>query len=247
MIAAVLETDGLIWLVVTVLLAGMVRGFTGFGSALIYLPIAGIFLPPAWVIASLTTIGLFGPWPMFPRAWRQARKGELVRLAVAGAVGIPLGVYLLTKLEPTAFRWLVSGISVATLLALASGWRFRGEITAPLAGITGFISGVMGGFVGLSGPPVILLYLSGRKAVEEIRAVILLYLFTTDVVVMTTFWVRDLITLQVFFIGVALVPSYLIGGLIGQRLFDPKRERLFRGVAYAIILIAAVTGLPLFD
>ncbi len=135
---------------------------------------------------------------------------------------------------------------MATLLALASGWRYKGAVT-PVMGLgTGFASGLMGGYIGLAGPPVILLYLSGRKAVAEIRAVILLDLFTTDFVVMLSFYLQELITLLAFFIGLLLVPSYMLGGLIGKRLFDPKHERVFRGLAYGIILLAAVTGLPVF-
>ena len=245
--SAALATEGLAWLALTVLLAGKGRGFTGFGSALVYLPIAAIFLPPTWVIGTMIAFSMFGPLPLMPRALREANKAEVVRLAVAGAFGIPLGVYLLTQLDAEVFRWLVSGVAVVTLGLLASGWRYHGEVTPVLGLATGFVSGVLGGFVGLAGPPVILLYLSGRKAVAEIRAVILLFLFTTDVVVMVTFLLRDLITLEAFFIGLLLVPSYMIGGLLGQKLFDPARERLFRGLAYAIILLAAVTGLPVFD
>ena len=243
---AALATEGLAWLALAVLVAGVVRGFSGFGSALVYLPIAGIFLPPTWVIATMISFSIFGPLPLLPHAWRVADKGEVLRLSLAGAVGIPLGVFLLTKLEPAAFRWIVSAVSVGTLLALASGWRYKGAVT-PVMGLgTGFLSGLMGGFIGLAGPPVILLYLSGRTAVAEIRAVILLYLFTTDFVVMLSFYLRELITLEAFFIGLLLVPSYMLGGLLGKRLFNPARERMFRVVAYGIILLAALAGLPIY-
>lgn len=246
-LAQALATEGLVWLALAVVFAGMVRGFTGFGSALVYLPIAAIFLPPTWVIASMISFSMFGPLPLLPRALRDADKPAVARLAVGAAIGIPLGVWLLTLLDPTMFRWLVSGIAVFTLLLLASGWRYGGAISAALAMGTGFLSGVLGGFVGLAGPPIILLYLSGTKAVSEIRAVILLFLFMTDIAVMLTFLYRDLITLEAFLIGVLLVPSYLIGGLLGQKLFNPAHERLFRGLAYAIILLAAITGSPVFE
>lgn len=244
--AGVLATDGLAWLALAVLVAGVVRGFSGFGSALVYLPIAGIFLPPVWVIATTATFSIFGPLPLLPSAWRVADKGEVLRLALAGAVAIPLGVALLTMLEPTAFRWLVSAVSGATILALASGWRYQRAVPVPLGLAAGFAAGLMGGFMGLPGPPVILLYLSGRKAVAEIRAVILLFLFTTDVVVLVTLAARGMVTAQALLIGLLLAPCYMTGGLVGKRLFDPAREGLFRAVAYGIILLAAVTGLPVF-
>lgn len=244
---AALATEGLAWLAVAVLVAGIVRGFSGFGSALVYLPIAGIFLPPTWVIATTVVFSIIGPLPLVPRAWAQAPMHEVARLAIAGALAVPLGVVLLIRLDPEAFRWVVSLVAMGTLGLLASGWRYRGEVSALMGAGTGFLSGLMGGFIGLPGPPVILLYMSGQKAVAEIRAAILLFLFMTDVVVLATLWVRGLVTVEAVLIGLILVPSYMLGGLIGQRLFDPTRERLFRGVAYGIILLAAVAGLPIFD
>jgi len=246
-LSGALATEGLAWLALAVLVAGIVRGFTGFGSALVYLPIAALFLPPTWVIATAVTFSIFGPLPLLPPAWKQADKPEVARLALAAALAIPLGVMLLTRLDPLMFRWMVSGVSVTTLLLLASGWRYTKAVPAPLGVAAGFVSGIMGGFMGLPGPPVILLYLSGQKKVAEIRAAILLFLFATDVVVLLVLWLQGLVTAEAFWVGVLLVPSYMAGGLIGKRLFDPQHERVFRGVAYAIILLAAVTGLPVFD
>lgn len=245
--SAALAIEGLIWLAVAVLFAGIVRGFTGFGSALVYLPVAGMYLPPATVIATMIAFSMIGPLPLLPRGWRECNKGEVLRLGAAAVIGVPLGVYLLTKLDGDSFRWLVSGLAMVTLAVLASGWRYSRPLSSVLTAGTGFLSGLLGGFIGLAGPPVILLYLGGRKAVIEIRAVILVFLFSVDFSVMLTFIMRDLITVQALLIGLMLVPSYMIGGLIGARLFDPMREGLFRAIAYVIILIAALTGLPLFD
>ncbi len=245
--SAALATEGLVWLGLAVLAAGMVRGFTGFGSALVYLPIAGMFLPPAWVIASMIGFSMIGPLPLIPRALREVDSGEVLRIGMAAWLGVPLGVFFLTRLEPEGFRWLVSLVALITLVLLASGWRYKGEVPVPLGMGAGFAGGFLGGFVGLGGPPVILLYLGSRRAVAKIRAVILLYLVMMDFAVVAVFFLRDLIPLQAFLIGLLLGAPYLIGGMIGQWLFDPRHEKLFRGLAYGIILLALLTGLPLFD
>jgi len=245
--AQALATEGFLWLFLAVLVAGIVRGFTGFGSALVYLPIAGIFLPPTWVIASMIGFSMIGPLPLIPRALREVDKSEVLRIGAAAWLGVPLGVYFLTRLDPEAFRWLVSLVALVTLVLLASGWRYRGAVPVALGAFAGFMGGFLGGFVGIGGPPVILLYLGSRRAIAKIRAVILLYLVMMDFAVVAVFFARDLIPLQAFLVGILLGPGYLVGGMIGQRLFDPRYERLFRGLAYGIILLALVTGLPVFD
>ena len=46
----VLSFDGLAWLIITVIFAGIVRGFSGFGTALIFMPIAASVTSPVWAI-----------------------------------------------------------------------------------------------------------------------------------------------------------------------------------------------------
>ena len=243
----ILQMDGLVWLAVAVFFAAIVRGFCGFGSALVYLPVAAQFLDPPSAIASMIVFGMIGPIPLIPRALRDSVPNEVIRLGLAGGIGIPIGVLLLTRLEPEMFRWLVSGIALVTLVALGSGLRYRRAPSPLLAMATGFVSGVFGGFVGLAGPPVILLYLGGQKKIAEIRATILLFLFITDIAVMLTFLLRGLIGMDAAIIGALLIPAYMIGGLIGARIFNPTYEKAFRLVAYGIITIALLTGLPIFD
>lgn len=242
-----MQTDGLIWMFVAVFFAAIVRGFCGFGSALVYLPVAAQFLEPASVIASMIVFSMVGPIPLIPRAIRDSKPKEVMGLGLAGIIGIPFGVMLLIRLEPEVFRWLVSGIALVTLVALGSGMRYRRAPSALLVMITGFISGLFGGFAGLAGPPVILLYLGGQKKIAEIRATILLFLFITDIAVMLVFLVRGLIGIDAAIIGALLIPAYMAGGLIGAKIFNPAHEKAFRLIAYAIIFIALLTGLPLFD
>ena len=55
-LSAALATEGLIWLAIAVVVLGMERGFAGFGSALVCLPLAGKTLPRA---ASITGLPVF--------------------------------------------------------------------------------------------------------------------------------------------------------------------------------------------
>lgn len=50
LILQVWATPGLIWLLLAISVAGIVRGFTGFGTALVFVPVAGIFLLPQTVV-----------------------------------------------------------------------------------------------------------------------------------------------------------------------------------------------------
>ena len=62
-LAAALATPGLPWLAAAVFVAGMVRGFAGFGTAMVYLPVAGQILSPFEALTTLVVMDMIGPLP----------------------------------------------------------------------------------------------------------------------------------------------------------------------------------------
>ena len=145
---------GLVWLLGAAFVGGLVRGFTGFGTAMVFIPVASLFLTPVSAIAALVVMDIFGPAPLLRRAWRAVDRAELGRLVLGGLIGIPLGTLALPALDPVAFRWGVSATSLTLLAVLASGWRYEGRPTARLMLAIGFAAGFLGGLAGLPGPIV---------------------------------------------------------------------------------------------
>jgi uncharacterized membrane protein YfcA len=245
-LAGLLSTPGLPWLAATFLVAGLVRGFTGFGTALIFMPVATVFLPVPVAITLVTLSGI-ATWPIIvPRAARAADRGEVLLLAGAAIVAAPLGVWLLTRADGTALRWLVAGAASLTLAALVSGWRYRGRVSWPGLGAIGATAGVLGGTTGLTGPPVILFYLAGPHGAATVRANTILFLAVLDIGIVANLLARGLVGWPALWLALLLAVPYGIGIAGGQGLFHPGRERAYRRLAYGVIALAIVSGLPLF-
>jgi len=246
-LAAALGTPGLWALVLTITIAGIVRGFTGFGTALIFVPVAGRFLSPADVITVMTLTGVASTAALVPRALGQGEKRE-VGLLVAGAlVTVPLGLWAMTLLPQEAVRWTVSAIAAVTLAALVTGWRY--DATLGVAGLlaVGLGAGLMGGLTGLTGPVVILFYLAGRKRAQVVRANTILFLAALDVVIVVSLFLGGLARTEILWLALLLAVPYFVTALIGQRLFDPAREAVYRWGAYCVIAGALLRGLPIWN
>ncbi|ARE38495.1 hypothetical protein RGUI_0354 [Rhodovulum sp. P5] len=244
---AALAVPGLPFLIAVYLAAGLVRGFTGFGTALIVMPVATRALPPveALVVLTLADIATWGT--LGPRAVRQADLPEVGILSAAAVLAAPLGVALLAVLDPIPIRWGIAGVASVTLIALLSGWRYHGTVTRPgLAGI-GAAAGGLGGLTGLAGPPVMLFYLAGTAGAARVRANTILFLMVLDIGVLGTLLLRDMISGRALALSLLVAVPYVLALLIGQRLFTPTRERFYRWLAYAIIALSILAGLPLFD
>lgn len=246
-LAPVLDVPGLGWMVFTIAAAGIVRGFTGFGTALIFVPVAGQFLPAADVILIITLTGVASTAALLPRALRDADKAEVGLMALCAMLTVPLGIHLLRTLPEETIRWSVTVIAGGTLLALVTGWRYRGTVGKPGLAAIGLAAGVLGGLTGLTGPVVILFYLAGLKAARVVRANAILYLALLDAAIVVNLVLAGLSDSRMIGVAVVLGVPYFITTLIGQRLFDPTHDRAYRRMAYAVIALAVLSGAPVFD
>ncbi len=239
--------DGLPWLALTVILAGLVRGFTGFGTALVFVPIAAQFLTPPEVVVTLLVMDILGPMLLVPDALRKGEPREVGLLGLGALIGIPAGVFLLTRVEPLAFRWFASVAIFALVGVIASGWRYQGRPARPLTAGIGGLAGLMGGFSGMTGPPIILLYLGGGAAPARIRANVILFFTLTEFISFATFWANGLLSWRLILLGLLLALPYTGATLTGSTLFARFGKDHYRPVAYLVIACAALSGLPLFD
>jgi len=246
-ILAALAFDGLGWLIAGTFIAGVVRGFTGFGTALVYLPIAGQFMPPIWALTTLVVMDVFGPLPNLPRAARDGRMADVGLLLIGTLLALPVGLMVLYAVRPEVFRYAVSGVALVAPVLLASGLRYRGTPGKRLLLGTGAASGFLGGVAGLPGPPVILLYLASSGAAQAIRANIMMYLFAFDFALLALLGVQGRLEVLPVVLGLLLAVPNLLGNLAGAAMFRPDRQKIYRGAGYAITVAAAISGLPLWD
>jgi len=245
-LAEAFATEGLVWLILAVSIAGLVRGFSGFGSAMIIMPVASAVLPPLEAVIFMMCAELVGPLPNLRAALRDGAPRDVGLLGIGALFALPLGVWGLTVIAPTVFGWVVS-LSVLTLLALLMlGWRFKGALTTRLTVFTGALGGFMTGFAGIPGPPVIMLYMASTLPISAIRANFLLYLVLLDLMLLPILWVSGLMVWKIALLGLLVGIPNLIANALGAMLFNPQAEKVFRTVAYIVIACSAILGLPLW-
>ena len=247
LLTTALATPGLIWLVLTIMAAGIVRGFAGFGTALIFVPIANIFLPTADVIAVMVLTGGCSAAALLPRAVKVAELNDVSVLGGASILTVPIGLSIMTQLPQDVVRWIAALITAAMLSALILGWRYKGHIDLKrLLGI-GAAAGGVGGMTGLTGPVVVLFYLANGSRAEIVRANTIVFLAMLDTVILINMAIGGLITWRLVVLSFVLAVPYFITSRLGQALFDPKYETTYRSIAYMVIGLAVVTGLPLWE
>lgn len=227
--------------------SGTARGFSGFGSALIFMPLASSIAAPQLVAALLLIIDFVAALPLLPNAWKQADR-KATSVMVAGAlIGVPIGTYFLTRLEPVTTRWIISGFVAALLLLLLSGWRYRGKDHASISVGIGGLAGFCSGLAQTGGPPIVGYWL-GRPIPSAIaRANILLFFGASDFFSAVAYSVSGLINADAIKFSLVVGPVYAVGVWFGASLFGRASESVFRAICYALIAAAVIIGLPALD
>src|SRR5438128_10527130 len=161
-------------------ISGTARGFSGFGSALIFMPLASSIADPRLVAALLLIIDFVAATPLLPGAWQTADRKATAVMVTGALIGVPIGTYFLSRLEPVTTRWIISAFVLALLLLLLSGWRYRGKDHAAISVGIGGLSGFCSGLAQTGGPPIVGYWL-GRPLPSVIaRANILLFFGASD-------------------------------------------------------------------
>jgi uncharacterized protein len=227
--------------------SGTARGFSGFGSALIFMPLASSIADPRLVAALLLIIDFVAAAPLLPGAWQKADRKATAVMVAGALIGVPIGTYFLSRLEPVTTRWIISVFVFALLLLLLSGWRYRGKDHAAVSIGIGGLSGFCSGLAQTGGPPIVGYWL-GRPLPSVIaRANILLFFGASDFFSAVSYATAGLITMDAIRFAFVVGPIYGIGVWFGASLFGRASETVFRAICYALIAAAVIFGLPALD
>ncbi|SHI81209.1 hypothetical protein SAMN02745194_01134 [Roseomonas rosea] len=232
--------------IATAALAGLARGFSGFGAALIFIPLASATLGPRVAAPLLMLVDNLTAFPLIPAAWRGAARAEVASLTAGALVGAPAGAWLLLHLDPVALRWGMCLLAIAMLALLASGWRYHGRPAVPLSIAVGASSGLLSGAAQMGGPPVVAYWLGGAIPATRVRANIVLFFAASGVISAATYLLGGLLTAEILLLAAIVAPSYGLGLWCGSRLFGLASEAAFRRVCFLLIAAAAVIGLPVW-
>ncbi len=229
------------------LVAGVVYGFAGFGSALVAVPVLAAAYSPADAVGIFSLSAPASLVTVVPRAWREAERRHTAHLLLGAFLTLPIGVYVLSTAPTTVLRWAMSLLVLGTVTALALGWRRAGSDRLRTRIAVGAVTGIVGGATGLTGPVMVLFQLSGQDSAERIRANIALFLSLLSVLTLPLLVFSGVLGASQAAVGVVLLPFYACATAAGQALFRPGNEVLYRTIAYGVVGLAGIAGLPVWQ
>jgi uncharacterized membrane protein YfcA len=228
-------------------LSGAVRGFSGFGSALIYVPLMSALYGPKIGAASFLLTDFVTGIVFSLGVWRQAVWREIVPLAISAAIAAQFGALILQYADPAHLRWAMTALVLVIVVVLATGWRYHGKPMLIVTVMVGIAAGLMGGAVQIFGPPVVLFWLSSMATAAVVRANFVVFFAIMAAALIATYLWFGLLTPDVIALAAFVAPLHILAMFAGAKVFHFASETTYRRVAYAVITLAALVSMPLWD
>jgi hypothetical protein len=222
-------------------LGALIFGITGFGAALVTIPLATHLVPLEFALALFVIVDLAAAVSVGLENPRNAVRREWTRLVPMILAGTALGVTLLVNL-PRAVGMLLLGVFVIgfALYTLRPHARQR-IVSSGWAWAAGFAGGITSTLFGAGGPPYAI-YLSQRGLSKaQFRATLGLATLTSISVRLVAFVLTGLLLdAKVWLTALAAVPGCLLGIWIARRIFARiSRDALMRAVALLLLASGA--------
>lgn len=223
--------------------AAYVRGLTGFGMAIILVPLLGLIISPAEaVVLGIMLQLLIGPVGIGIIV-ADADRATAIPIALIAMATTPLGMAALDATPADIARLLITLAAVGAFVAVLLPKHPDGHrpTRAAVAG-TGLASGILTGFAAMPGPPVVPFYLRRSLDPKVARASMLLIFFGTAIAgTLAALWV-GIATIKLFLIALLLFPPMWLGNRVGARHFGRVPPHVWQAMVAVVLGIAAVSA-----
>ena len=220
-----------------IFLAGFTQGFTGFGSALIMLPLLTLLIGVKTVVPLVVLLGGCISVILYFQVRRHIQWRRVRILLVSCVPGILCGVYIL-KTMATGILELIIGLVLIFFPAwLLSRDAPKREIAPEWAWLAGFLSGLLGGSVSAGGPPVIIYTAMQPWDKLPVKSTLVGFFLFTSAAAGLVQAAGGLMTRQVLIFFAAGLPALAAGVLSGSFLFSRVDSDGYRKVLHVLLIV----------
>ena len=230
------------FVIFTVFIASIIRGFNGFGFSAICISGFSFILPAIEIVPIILALEVIISIFMVPYIWNKIDWNFVFKLLIGITIGSPIGLYLLKYLSSD-----VTHLTVCVLVILFSVLLMKGfentKINNSYAKIfTGIISGILNGLTTLGGMPVALFLLITSIQPTVIRGSLAALFFLTDIYAFVLSFFAGIVDITTIYRILPLIIILPVGVYIGDKFFVKSKEETYRKVVFYFLIFISIFG-----
>lgn len=231
-----------LWIAAILFLSAFTQGLSGFGVALVSMALLPKLIGIQASIALVALIAFVVDLSVLLRYWRSLQFKTMLPLILASFVGVPLGIFLLRRLDEAVtlpiLGVIIAGYALYALLGLelpklqGRGWAYG----------TGFLGGLLGGAYNTPGPPIIVYASCQQWEPDTFKGNLQTFFIQNSIIVLLGHYLSGNLTPEIwsmFWRGLPWLLGGIVTGLSMDRWLNPET---FRKI---VLVLLVVTGLRL--
>lgn len=232
-----------LWIILIVLAASLIKGITGFGFALVALPLLLNWYPAKELIPVLLACNLLSSTIIvLQKKDRKLISRQFQSLIIYGGIFSLVGVLILKNISENALIFVLSIFFI--VLALISLLNFKKRKPLKLHEgyykIVGSLLGVLTGAISINGPPLALFLNYSNVDNREFREIFAWFSIVTAVITLTGYFFVGIFTLESLKTVAAFFPVLYFGSFAGKRLNSKMSVPLFQKLTVVLTLVASI-------
>ena len=226
-----------------ILLASFLRGFSGFGFSASSISLLSFILPPKEIVPIILVLEIVASFFMIPSIWNKINWRFVIYLLIGVLIGTPIGVNLLTYLEPKITHLIISVTVLTFALLLLKGYKNEKLNHNVSKFLVGGIAGTVNGFGTLAGLPIALYFLIIAAEPAVIRASLAALFFFTDIYALVLGYFNDILNFKAIYRSFPLFFIIPLGVTLGTKLFKDSSKENYKKYVLHFLIIISVFGI----
>ena len=221
----------------------LVQSLVGFAGSLFAIPLFALFMSPREAVPAYALLMLVIDIFLVCEGRRHIEWRSVRGLLIGGLPGIPIGAFALKHLPVPIIGATISVVTLLFGILFLARVRVRlpaHPLTEPAVGL---LSGVLGGGISESGPPVVVYGLAKDWAKDVFRSSLLAYFLCLAIAAAISYFAMGMVSNRMLMLsGIALLPA-LAAAHIGVLLKRRTNEKSFRFAVLVVIIVVGIGGM----
>jgi uncharacterized membrane protein YfcA len=231
------------FVIFTVFIASIIRGFNGFGFSATCISGFSFILPAIEIVPIILALEVIISIFMVPYIWNKIDWRFVFKILIGIIIGSPVGLYLLKHLNPETTHLSVCLMVIFFSILLMKGYSNQ-KINNDYGKIfTGIVSGTLNGLTTLGGMPVALFLLITNIQPAVIRGSLAALFFLTDIYAFILSFFAGIVDITTIYRIIPLTIILPIGVFIGNKFFIKSKEETYRKVVFYFLIFISILGI----
>lgn len=223
--------------------AGLVRGFSGFGLSAVLVASAAFVISPKLIIPTAHSLEVIASIALIPSVWKDVNWKWLTPMLVGYSISIPLGVAALAHWPAATLRVVGCVVLFIASACLLLNARPKLPDGLPLRIGTGLVAGFFAGATSLGGMVASVMLFAVALPAKNLRATLIVLFFGSALYSLSWGAWQGVVTSETFTRALWLAAPLLAGILVGSHGFKHVSEAGFRKAVLAVLALLSVAGI----